>query len=199
MGFVVEIEEQSVALPAEAPGDLLPETEKANVQDGVVDRELARVERVAVELVVVVHVEHDVEALGEQLVDNRFDPREERRVDRERRRRRRMVAPAHRQPHRGEACRGRDVDKLVPHGQGAPGHPHAFLGSLQHVAEVHAAAHRRGRGPGRAGPPGRAGTGHGGKGLDAGARARAHAGRKRAPAIHRNHTDERQRQQGPGD
>ena len=104
------------------------------------DGSLVRVERVAVELPVVMHVQDDDQSLRQQLVDHAVDSREERRVDRERRFGVRVVAPAYGQPHRLEARRRGLVDEVVGHGEA----PRAFGWRLEHVAEVHAAAERGG-------------------------------------------------------
>ena len=91
-------------------------------------------------------------SLRQQLVDDRFDARHERRVDRERSLRAGVIAPAHRQSHRREAGRRRLVDEVVGDGEA----PRAFGGRLEHVAEVHAASDR---GRGRRGARGRTGRG----------------------------------------
>lgn len=57
-----------VGLRAEAFRNLLPEGEKASVDDRTVDREFLVIERIPVELMVVVHVQDDVEALRKQFV-----------------------------------------------------------------------------------------------------------------------------------
>src|SRR5207302_5225643 len=108
-----------------------------------------------------------------------------------------MVAPAHRQAHRGEARRGRDVDELVPHGNGARGIPLSFVDALQHVAEVHPAPQRGGGDPGLDGGPGRTAIRHGGNTLDAGTRARTRADGGGGPCVDGKRGKEQQDTQDP--
>ena len=144
--LVVQLEHEAVAAPLEVRRDLLPQHDEAHVQHRRGDGPLARVERVTVELPVVVHVQHDDESLRQQPVDDGVDAREKRRIDRERCLGARVIAPANRQPHRLESRRRSLVDEVVRHGEA----PRAFGGRLEHVAEVHAAAEgcggRRGAG-----------------------------------------------------
>src|SRR5207248_8380653 len=83
-------------------GDLLPDRDKAFLEHGVVDRLLVAIQRIAVELAVMLQVDDQLEVALERLVERKVNALEERFIDRIRRIRRRMVGPAHRQADRVE-------------------------------------------------------------------------------------------------
>src|SRR5437660_9165738 len=102
--FVVELEHQPGTARLEACSHLLPQYHEADVHGCSSNGKLAGIESVTIELPVVMHVDDDHQTLGQELVDHGFDTHHERRINRERGIGARVIAPAYRQPYRGEAC-----------------------------------------------------------------------------------------------
>ncbi len=146
MRLVVQLEGEAGGRIAEVLRDLAPHREEALFDDGVGDGLLAGVERVAIELAVVVHVQHDGHAAREQALHDVVDAGHEHGVDGGLRVHAGVVAPAHGQAHAAHAlgvapaARARRVadqrDVAVVDAQV----PRAFGGGVEHVAEVDAAA-----------------------------------------------------------
>src|SRR6478736_9168181 len=117
MRLVVELEDQPRMTSLEAPRNLLPKHHEAYVDRRWSNGELAGIESVTIQLPVVMHVQNDHQPLCQQLVDDGLDPLHEGRIDGERRLRAGVIAPAHGQPHRPEACRRYLVDEIISDGE----------------------------------------------------------------------------------
>jgi hypothetical protein len=141
--LVEQFEQQLRRTVAVALRDLPPHVHQAHVDDRRVDGGLVRMQRAAGDLRVVVQVEDHVDALGQQRVDDLVHAPREGLVDGRVGRRRRVVAPAHRQAHRGEVRR-----RLVDERRLDAGTPIAFARRIEHVAQIDAAPERLRRGAG---------------------------------------------------